>query len=377
MIWRLEGGEIIRPAGAETGALVLENGIIVEDDRSEGAVIDARGLLVLPGIVDIHGDGFERQIQPRPRVAFPIDVALRETDSQLIHNGITTAYHGMTVSWEPGLRGIDAARSFIEALRDIRPNLACDTKLHIRWETFALDVLDEVTGWLDAEPNPIFALNDHTSPVMEGAEAQLRKLGNMASRAGLSEDAYKTKLAETWARRDQVPDAIERAADRVRAADAVLFAHDEASPQARAAFRALGARVSEFPMTEDTARAARDAGEHTILGAPNVVRGGSHNGAMDATEAVLSGLCSVLTSDYYYPATLLAPFKLAAEYGLPIADTWALVSRNPAEAARLDDRGVLESGRRADVLLVDATDPLAPQVVCCFVGGRKVLDRRQ
>lgn len=373
---RIEGGTVLRPTGAETGTIVFEDGIIVDDDGPGGSVTDARGLLVLPGIVDIHGDGFERQIQPRPRVAFPLDVALRETDSQLINNGITTAYHGMTVSWEPGLRGIDAARGFIGALRDIRPGLACDTKLHIRWETFALDVLDEVTGWLDAEPDPIFALNDHTSPVMQGAEAQLRKLGNMASRAGLSEAEYKTRLSETWARREQVPDAVARAADRVRAAGAVLFAHDEASPQARERFRALGARVSEFPMTEDTARAARNAGEHTILGAPNVLRGGSHNGAMDATQAVLDGLCSVLTSDYYYPATLLAPFKLAAEHDLPISETWALVSRNPAEAARLEDRGVLEPGRRADILLVDAADPRAPQLACCFVGGRKVLDRR-
>ena len=375
-MWRLEGGEVLGRAGLGSHTLVLENGFIVEDDGQVGSVIDAGGLLVLPGIVDIHGDGFERQIQPRPRVAFPMDVALRETDNQLVNNGITTAYHGLTVSWEPGLRGIDAARKFIDALRRIRPELACDTKLHIRWETFALDVLDEVTGWLDDEPDPIFALNDHTSPVMQGAEAQLRKLGNMASRAGLSEDAYRSLMNETWSRRDLVPHAIELAANKVRDADAVLFAHDEASPEAREAFRALGARVSEFPMTEDTARAARDTGEHTILGAPNVLRGGSHNGSMDATRAVLAGLCSVLTSDYYYPATLLAPFKLAAEHDLPIAEAWALVSRNPAEAARLDDRGVLEPGRRADVLLVDAADPYAPRLVCCFVGGRKVLDRR-
>lgn len=373
---RIEGGEILGPHGLEVGVLTCADGIIVEEQTVSDAVIDARGLLVLPGIVDLHGDAFERQIQPRPRVAFPIDVALRETDNQLTSNGITTAYHGLTVSWEPGLRGIEAAREFTNILRELRPALACDTKLHIRWETFALDVLDEVTAWLDEEPDPIFALNDHTSPVMQGAESQLRKLGGMASRAGLSLDAYKAQLEDIWARRDAVPGAISRAAGRVREAGAVLFAHDEASPQARAEFRALGAGVSEFPMTGDTARAAREAGEHTVLGAPNVVRGGSHNGAMDATGAVLDGLCSVLTSDYYYPAMLLAPFKLAAEHGLSIGDAWRLVSTNPAEAARLRDRGVLEPSRRADVLLIDASDPRRPNLVCCFVAGRKVLDRR-
>lgn len=375
MMWRLEGGQVLGPKGISVRSLVLDGGVI-GDGGSGGTPLDAHGLLVLPGIVDIHGDGFERQIQPRPKVAFPHDVALRETDNQLISNGITTAYHGLTVSWEPGLRSVEAAREFLASLRVLRPELACDTKLHIRWETFALDVLDEVTSWLAEETDPIFALNDHTTPVMQGAQAQIRKLGSMAARTGLSESDYKARLADIWARRDQVPEAIKLAAARVEAAGARLFAHDEASPEARGVFRALGAHVSEFPMTEATAKAAREAGEHTVLGAPNVLRGGSHNGAMDATHAVLDGLCSVLTSDYYYPAALLAPFRLAADHGLPIAETWRLVSANAAEAAGLADRGVLEPGRRADVLLVDASDMANPRLVCCFVAGRKVFDRR-
>ena len=375
-MWRLDGGQVLGPNGLVAGSLVFDDGVIADGDLGGGTTLDARGLLVLPGIVDIHGDGFERQIQPRPKVAFAHDVALRETDNQLISNGITTAYHGLTVSWEPGLRSVEAARDFLASLRALRPALACDTKLHIRWETFALDVLDEVLDWLADETDPIFALNDHTTPVMLGAEAQIRKLGSMAARAGLSAEEYTTQLADVWARRDHVPDAIKLAATRVGAADARLFAHDEASPEARSAFRALGAHVSEFPMTEATASAARAAGEHTVLGAPNVLRGGSHNGAMDATRAVLDGLCSVLTSDYYYPATLLAPFRLAADHGLPIAEAWRLVSTNAAEAAGLGDRGVLEPGRRADVLLVDPSDMANPRLVCCFVAGRKVFDRR-
>lgn len=376
MMWRLDGGRVLGSDGVAVAPLAFEDGVIVDRDAQGGDVIDARGLLVLPGIVDVHGDSFERQIQPRPKVSFPLDVALRETDNQLISNGITTAYHGLTVSWEPGLRSVDSARRFLESLRAQRPALTCDTKLHLRWETFAIDVLDEVAGWLEGEPDPIFALNDHTSPVMQGASAQVRKLGSMAARAGLSPEDYEARLAEVWGRRAAVPDAIRRAAEKVRAANAALFAHDEASPEARAAFRELGARVSEFPLTDATARMAREAGEHTILGAPNVLRGGSHNGAMDATRAVCDGLCSVLTSDYYYPATMLAPFKLSVEHGVPLADAWRLVSANPAEAAGLDDRGVLEVGRRADVLLVDDSDPRMPKLVCCFVAGRKVLDRR-
>ncbi len=337
--------------------------------------VDACGCLVLPGIVDVHGDAFERQVEPRPKVRFPLEIALRETDNQLISNGITTAYHGLTVSWEPGLRSIETAREFVKSFRRLRSELATDTKLHIRWETFALEELDEILTWLEDEPAPIFAINDHTTSVMTGG-VQARKLSSMVARSGLSEAGFRDRMEAVWARRDEVPSAISNAAVQARSAGAVLFAHDEASVADRSRFRGLGAVVSEFPMNEDTARAARDAGEHTILGAPNVIRGGSHNGAMSAAPAVVSGLCTVLTSDYYYPSPLVAPFTLHHEHGVPLADAWNLVSKNAAEAAQLNDRGTLQPGKRADFLLVDDTNPNAPQVVCSFVGGRKVFDRR-
>ena len=374
MMHQIVNGRVLSGEGFADTAITFTDGVITAD-RGTGPSIDADGLLVLPGIVDIHGDAFERQIQPRPKVGFPLDIALRETDNQLIANGITTAYHGLTVSWEPGLRSVATARIFVESLARLRPTLACDTRLHIRWETFALDALDEVLTWLGDEDTPIFAFNDHTTGLLSDT-VQRRKIGTMAARSGLTLEDFQTLVDDVWARRDEVPDAIASAAERARAAGAVLLAHDEMSPEQRSRFRALGAVVSEFPMNEATAKAAREAGEHTILGAPNVVRGGSHNGAMNAAPAVAAGLCSVLTSDYYYPSPLLAPFLLAADHGIPLADAWNLVSKNAAEAAQLHDRGTLAPGKRADIVLVDDADPRAPQVVCCFVNGRKVFDRR-
>lgn len=370
----IENGRVLVGDCFREGSLHVSEGRVV-DANVDGVRIDARGCLVLPGIVDVHGDAFERQVQPRPKVRFPLEIALRETDNQLISNGITTAYHGLTVSWEPGLRSIETAREFVKSFRRLRSELATDTKLHIRWETFALEELDEILSWLEDEPAPIFAINDHTTSVMTGG-VQAWKLGSMVARSGLSEADFRDRMEAVWARRDEVPHAISSAAGKARSAGAVLFAHDEASVTDRTLFRSLGAVVSEFPMNEETAEAARDAGEHTILGAPNVIRGGSHNGAMSAAPAVVAGLCTVLTSDYYYPSPLVAPFKLHREHGVPLADAWNLVSKNAAEAAQLSDRGTLQPGRRADFLLVDDTNPEAPLVVCSFVGGRKVFDRR-
>ena len=137
----------------------------------------------------------------------------------------------------------------------------------------------------------------------------------------------------------------------------------------------MGAVASEFPTTSDTARVAREAGEHTILGAPNVVRGGSHTGAVNAGEAVAEGLCSVLASDYYYPSQLLAVFKLVSGGNIDFVDAWNLISKNSAEAAGLSDRGELLPGKRADIIIVNDDYPASPQVVAVFVEGHLVLNR--
>ena len=139
----------------------------------------------------------------------------------------------------------------------------------------------------------------------------------------------------------------------------------------RRRFRDLGARIAEFPLSRETAGEARAAGEDVVLGTPNVLRGKSHINAMRATEAVAEGLCTILASDYYYPAPLQAAFRLAEEGRHGIAQAWDLVAANPARAARLGDRGTLAPGKRADVILVSPGSGVhPPQVVATITGGR-------
>ena len=374
MAWLIENARTLAgDSWHERGLHVAGEHIV--DRAEQPRRLNAEGLLVLPGIVDIHGDAFERQIMPRPGVRFDIGLALRDTDRQLVGNGITTAFHGVTISWEPGLRSLDAARSFIGSLQALRPHLNCDTRLHLRWETFALDTVAEVTEWLSLEPSPILAFNDHTTgSVLKGTIA--RKIGQMAERSGLSREDYMALLDAVWARRDDVPGAIAELAAAAQAGGNVLLAHDEATPEERARFRALGARSCEFPLNAETAAAARAGGEDVILGAPNVVRGGSHNKAMDAREAVASGHCTVLTSDYHYPSPLHAAFALADGDVDALAHYWPLVSGNAARAAGLEDRGSLTDGKRADLILVDMADMRHPEIVATMVGGRIVYARR-
>jgi alpha-D-ribose 1-methylphosphonate 5-triphosphate diphosphatase len=359
--WTLTGGQTLLGDTFAAEPLHMAGGWITDAPGPEAGQYDASGRLILPGIVDLHGDGFEALVQPRPGVHFPYDLAYREADSQLISNGITTAYHGLTVSWEPGLRDIAITRALLAALERVAPMLACDTRLNIRWETFAIDHVDEVLGWLARRPGDILSLNDHSA-----------KLKRMAVRMGLAPTEAKRAIAAVLARGDEVPAAMDRICAGAAALGCPLLSHDDMTPEDRRAGRARGVTVAEFPMSAEAAAEARAAGEPVILGGPNALRGESHNGALCATTAIRAGLCTVLASDYYYPAPFHAVWRLHDSGLLSLPEAWALVSANPAAAVGLDDRGVLCAGKRADILVVD---PETRKIEAVFVKGRKVLMR--
>jgi alpha-D-ribose 1-methylphosphonate 5-triphosphate diphosphatase len=338
---------------------------------SASLAIDARGLLVLPGIVDLHGDAFERQMMPRPGVDFPIDVALADSDRQAIANGITSVFHAATWSWEPGLRSGDNARRLLDAIETLRPQLAADARLHLRHETYNLDAEGEIGQWLLEGRIDLFAFNDHMDATVADM-AKPQKRNRMVERTGLGNEAFDELVQRVVARADEVPASIARLAGSARAAGVKMLSHDDNSPEMRNAFRAQGVTTAEFPVNEATAREAAAAGDFIVFGAPNVVRGGSHTGWTKASDMIAKGLCSVLASDYYYPAPLLAAFRLTVDGVLPLAQAWHLISTAPAQAAGLADRGKLAAGQRADIILVDDELPLRPRIVAVIAGGRLV-----
>jgi alpha-D-ribose 1-methylphosphonate 5-triphosphate diphosphatase len=354
----------LRIAGREIAAVGSDHGY-------SSPAIDAGGLLVLPGIVDLHGDAFERQMMPRPGVDFPIDVALIDSDRQAISNGITTVYHATTWSWEPGLRSADNARRLLEAIEAMRPQLAADTRFHLRQETYNLDAEAEIVEWLAEGRVDLLAFNDHMDSTVASL-AKPQKRSRMVERTGLSGEAFDRLVEQVVSRAHEVPASIARLAEAARKADVRMLSHDDESPEMRKGFRSQGVSIAEFPVNEETAREAASAGDFIVFGAPNVVRGGSHTGWTKASDMIAKGLCSVLASDYYYPAPLLAAFRLAADGVLPLAEAWQLISSAPAQAAGLTDRGTLAAGQRADILLVDDTLPLRPRIVAVIASGRLV-----
>jgi alpha-D-ribose 1-methylphosphonate 5-triphosphate diphosphatase len=366
----LSGARLLHADGRiGPGSITVADGRIAAVSTEPAAqATDTGRYLVLPGIVDLHGDAFERQLMPRPGVHFAPVPALLETDRQLLSNGITTAFHGVTLSWEPGLRGIQAARDFLAALAAARPRLGADTRLHLRFECSSLDAVEEVVAWIEAGRIDLLAFNEHTDDIARDIERG--KLGTYLGRTRLDQAGFVALFEQVRARLHAMPDTVARLAAAARQAAIPMASHDDSSPTQRRQYRDLGCHISEFPINEQTARTAIDAGETVILGGPNVVRGGSHAGRLSAVEAAEAGLCTALTSDYYYPTLLQAAFILAGRDTLPFAACWALVSRNPARAAGLDDRGEIAPGRRADLLLVDESDPALPRVVASYVAGR-------
>lgn len=370
----IEGGRTLVGDEIAEASLQLAGGAIAAVGSTSGNAairIDARGLLVLPGIVDLHGDAFERQMMPRPGVDFPIDVALIDSDRQAIANGLTTVFHAVTWSWEPGLRSADNVRRMLDAIDLTKPRLSADTRIHLRHETFNLEAVDEIAQWIGDRRVDLFAFNDHMDTTLANL-AKPQKRNRMVERTGLSDDEFDRLVERVAARGDEVPQANRRLAAIAREVSMPMLSHDDDTPAMRQGYRDLGVGIAEFPTTEETARDAALHGDFIVFGSPNVVRGGSHTGWTKAADMIAKGLCSVLASDYYYPAPLLAAFRLVHDGILPLEQAWKLISENPARAAGLAERGTIASGQRADVLLVDDRVALRPRIVAVIAGGRLV-----
>lgn len=390
----IEGASVVLPDRLAQVSVRIEDGVIVALDgpRDGARVVDGRGRILAPAMVDIHGDAFERQLMPRPGVMIPTEAALLETDRQLAANGIATAYHALTLSWEPGLRSLEIGREIVETLAAIAPRLTVENRIQLRWETFCFEALPLIEAALSGPLLPALAFNDHTSmallhpscplqtrpfdhdpafPVVDmDSDGFAAKMESRAKRSGLPSGDFVALMRRMWQRRPDVPAVIAQAGAKAAAAGAPMLSHDDSQPETRDYYRAHGARISEFPMNVEVTHAARQAGDWIVFGAPNAARGGSHLGSPGAADMTAMGLCDILASDYYYPAMLAAVSRLQADGIGRLPDLWKLVAANPAAALGLDDRGDIAIGRRADLVLLDWPEGSTPVVNQCFVGGR-------
>ncbi len=360
----LHGAEVLRPEGFAQEPLGIVAGKI--GDAGGARQVDLRGYQILPGIVDLHGDGFERHLAPRRGAMKNLGDGLVSVDAELAANGVTTAVLAQFWSWEGGMRSPDFARRFLEAL-SATEGLRTEMLVQLRLESHLLEDYTAFEAAVAAFDVPYVVFNDHLPHAALAKGKKPPRLTGQALKSGRSPEAHLALLQALHAVTGSVPEAVARLAARLADKGVKLGSHDDDSAATRENWRGCGLSISEFPETMEAAEAAKAAGDPVVMGAPNVVRGGSHSGKVSAAEMVAAGLVDGLASDYHYPAPRQAVLRLVEDGVCDFAQAWALVSAKPAAVLGLNDRGSLEAGKRADLVIVEAE---SGRIGATLVGGQ-------
>lgn len=355
----VQGADVLHPTGLEAASeLSLADGMIAEG--CTGRKVDLSGYVVLPGIIDLHGDGFERHLAPRRGAMKQMNEGVAAAEAELAANGITTGVLAQFYSWEGGLRGPEFAAQVFEAIKSVRGSLVTDLLPQLRFETHMLDDYADLPAKAAAWDVSYVVFNDHLPHGRLAEGKKPPRLTGQALKAGRNPDKHFEMLKDMHGRSAEVPAALDALSAELAGMGLRLGSHDDQTQADRAIWRDRGVRIAEFPETLEAAEAAQAGGDHVILGSPNVVRGGSHKGNASAVELIAMGLCDGLASDYHYPSPRRAALMLERTGLLDLAGAWALVSSGPARVLGLADRGQLAPGLRADMVILDkATSSVA------------------
>ncbi|MCR8546943.1 alpha-D-ribose 1-methylphosphonate 5-triphosphate diphosphatase [Salipiger sp. P9] len=377
-MWLSDFRIVLHDRVIDGGALRLEDGKIAELSETPvpGAALQGDGLLLMPGFVDMHGDMIEREVEPRPNVRMPMELGLRDLDRRLKVAGVTTGY--AAVSFNPKsayghLRSYEHSKAMLRALKGMRQTLKVDHRVHARFEVNypgALEVIEELIaeGTVD-----LVSLTDHTPGQGQYRDLERLKARTAAERGLSAEEAAQAVQERIDEKRRNVGDlaaTLGAISGLCRRHGIAVASHDDDTAEKVALMVSLGAAISEFPVTEEAARAARAAGLMTAMGAPNALRGESYSGNLSARAAHAAGLLDILAADYHPSAILPAVLVLARQDPEGLAGAARLATANPARALGLGDRGEIAPGKRADLVIAD--DEGVGHVRATFRAGRKV-----
>ncbi|MGJ3242403.1 MAG: alpha-D-ribose 1-methylphosphonate 5-triphosphate diphosphatase [Opitutales bacterium] len=363
------------------GSLRIRNGRIdrfrvgpAEPPRAgDCTLIDGNNQLVLPGIIDLHTDALEKEIMPRPRADFPLEVAAQELENKLMACGVTTVFHSLHQGYQSAEKNAGSRYTRTEIFNRIdawaRAHSLIHTRIHLRFEVTGLYALEEVYDRMRRGQIALLSIMDHTPGQ---GQYPVREVYQRFERDGKSRAEADRYIAEEQARPRLDEAGLEQLVETAHGLGIKVASHDDDTPDKVRAIHALGIDVSEFPITPEAAKAALDHGMHTIGGASNVLRGGSLTGNLDVSRAIAGGLITGLCSDYYPPSILHAQFKLVRSGVCSLEEASRLVSGGPAEAVGLGERtGRIEPGLAADLMLVANQNGL-PKVTHTLADGRLV-----
>lgn len=358
------------------GTLVIRNGQIAEiqpDVCAQGQ--NGNGQYLLPGLIELHTDNLEKCIAPRPGVRWPIEAAVVTHDRQLIHSGITSVFDALSLGdVQSGSLRVTQIHTMIDGITAARSagRLIADHRFHFRCEISYESVVEIIEDYIDHPLLSLISLMDHTPGQRQFVRIDKFKEYYMGKH-GLTLEQVEQFILECQERQRQHGEPnrkqlVQLAQDR----GLPLASHDDATAAHVQEAIQNGAAIAEFPTTLEAAQAAHNQGLKVLMGAPNVVLGGSHSGNIAALDLVEYGILDILSSDYAPQSLLQALFLISHRTGIPLYQAMGLVTQHPAEAIGLfADRGSLAVGKRADLITV-YDDGVVPQLTSVICQGRRV-----
>lgn len=381
-------GKIVTPKEIlEGNALVIENDriknicpqeklILMGTDR----IVDADGGYLMPGFIDVHSDKIEQVILPRPTAQMDFELALMECEKELLQLGVTMIYHSFSLYKDEffgksPLRTKENVQKMADLVEQIHTKRhLIHHRFHLRLEIDNFEGADIARNMMEKNQIHEISFMDHTPgqgqyhDLMVYQEAVEKYHGKEIEENGIE------SILEYHQKKDRLSfEELKDLADFAKAHGITTASHDDDCAEKIAVNEKIGVSISEFPITMDVARLAHDKGFYTVVGAPNVLLGGSHSGNMSAAEAIKDGCADIICSDYFPQAILHSIFIMAEKYGCPLPEVVKKATLNPAKAMKIDaDYGSIAIGKKADVLIVQKENAY-PSVTGVFVDGQEIL----
>lgn len=361
-----------------TPETVLQGSVRIEGDRIAAVgpdvdptrgddIVDADRQYLLPGLIDLHGDDIEGQLQPRNGARMDTAMALGAADRSNVAAGITTKYHAIAFENDPEEgRTTELAAELTEAI-EAADSWMADHRLHVRCEVTQEEAVTAAIRDIQRDAVDLVSVMSHIPGKGQFEDiAAFKKYYETSDRHTVAE-AERFIEERTSISMVEIRDRIDRVVKAARDAGVVTASHDDEDPQEVERLSERGVDIAEYPITLETAKRANELGMTTVMGAPNLVRGESQWGNLTSIDAADAGVLDVLCVDYHPPSLLAAPF---VDTGEPLPKRVARVTKNPADAVGLQDRGRIAEGARADLVVVDTEE--TPTVSRAFVAGRGV-----
>lgn len=379
----IHNGKVITEEGIIEGKAVVVVGEIIEAIIPQEEVsaypnvelIDARGGYISPGFIDIHSDYIETVASPRPTSMMDFNISLREAEKILISHGITTMFHSLSfykedVFTHKPMRNPKNIQRMVDAIDATHSELhLIRHRLHARFEIDNIDEVDSLVQNIEDGKVHLLSFMDHTP-----GQGQYRNLEvyreTLKGYRNISDDDVNVLIAERQSTEFLTIEKMKEVADIALSKGIAVASHDDDDIKKLELVQSFGTTISEFPITLDVAKKAKEIGLHTIAGAPNVLLGGSHSGNLSAAAAISHDCVDILCSDYYPAALLHAIFELHEKHGNDLHKMFMMVTLNPAKAVRMDEElGSIKVGKKADLLVIERMEDGYPMLTATMVNG--------